>query len=226
VLIEAGLLTAGTRLGTSLVSAAVLAAALITAPWRVWLEDRERQLVWLSYAAFLVLLWSMRAGVTPGLSVRFLMMTAFTLMNGWQLAVIGAALALAVLSCTGHADWSSYGPNLLCVAVVPALFAARWHEFIHARLPHNYFIYFFLAVFLGAGLAFNLAGLVRIALLAASSALDASHLGAEYFAILPFMSFGEGAANGMLMAMAVVYRPRWVMSFDDRLYLRKRGGGG
>jgi uncharacterized membrane protein len=22
--------------------------------------------------------------------------------------------------------------------------------------------------------------------------------------------------------MAVVYRPRWVMSFDDRLYLRKR----
>jgi uncharacterized membrane protein len=26
----------------------------------------------------------------------------------------------------------------------------------------------------------------------------------------------------MVMAMAVVYRPRWVMSFDDRLYLAKR----
>jgi uncharacterized membrane protein len=24
----------------------------------------------------------------------------------------------------------------------------------------------------------------------------------------------------MPMAMAVVYRPKWVMSFDDRLYLR------
>jgi uncharacterized membrane protein len=24
------------------------------------------------------------------------------------------------------------------------------------------------------------------------------------------------------MAMLVVYRPKWVMSFDDRLYLRKR----
>jgi uncharacterized membrane protein len=25
----------------------------------------------------------------------------------------------------------------------------------------------------------------------------------------------------MVMAMAVVYRPKWVMSFDDRLYLRR-----
>jgi uncharacterized membrane protein len=27
--------------------------------------------------------------------------------------------------------------------------------------------------------------------------------------------------NGMVMAMMVVYRPKWVMSFDDRLYLRR-----
>ncbi|HVN42795.1 MAG TPA: energy-coupling factor ABC transporter permease [Steroidobacteraceae bacterium] len=222
MLIEAGLLTAGTTLATGVVSTTVVLAAVLTAPWRAWLEDRERQVVWLTYAGFLVLLWSMHAGITPGLSVRFLMMTAFTLMNGWQLAVIGAGLALAVLTLTGHAAWGSYGANLLCMAVVPALFAARWHEFVHARLPHNYFIYFFLGVFLGAALAFNAAGLVRLAVLATSGALDTSRVGAEYLAILPFMSFGEGAANGMLMAMAVVYRPRWVMSFDDRLYLRRR----
>jgi uncharacterized membrane protein len=28
--------------------------------------------------------------------------------------------------------------------------------------------------------------------------------------------------NGMVMAMMVVYRPQWVMSFDDRLYLAKK----
>jgi len=28
-----------------------------------------------------------------------------------------------------------------------------------------------------------------------------------------------------VMAMAVVYRPQWVMSFDDRLYLKKGDGG-
>jgi uncharacterized membrane protein len=83
---------------------------------------------------------------------------------------------------------------------------------------------FFVTVFLGAALAFNLAGLARIAILAAGGTLDDAHVGDEYFAILPLMSFGEGVVNGMFMAMAVVYRPRWVMSFDDRLYLVRRDG--
>ena len=96
------------------------------------------------------------------------------------------------------------------------------HELVHARLPHNYFIYFFVTVFAGSALAYNLAGLSRVALLAASGSLDAAHVGPAYFAVLPLMSFGEAFVNGMVMAMAVVYRPKWVMSFDDRLYLRGR----
>jgi uncharacterized membrane protein len=51
-----------------------------------------------------------------------------------------------------------------------------------------------------------------------------THVGPEYFAVLPLMSFGEAFVNGMVMAMMVVYRPKWVMSFDDRLYLRKGDG--
>ena len=222
MLVEAELLTTGTRLVTALLSAVAFVAALVTAPWRAWLADRERQWVWLGGAALLVVVWSMRAGLTPGLSVRFLLMTALTLMHGWQLALIGGALSLSVLSLTGQAAWSSFGANLLCMAVVPALFSAWLHERVHAKLPHNYFIYFFVTVFLGAALAFNVAGLARIAILALGGSLDAAHVGPEYFAILPFMSFGEGVVNGMIMAMAVVYRPRWVMSFDDRLYLRRR----
>ena len=107
------------------------------------------------------------------------------------------------------------------MAVVPTLCTAWFHEQVHARLPHNYFIYFFITTFLGAALAFNLAGLVRVALMAASGTLDAARAGPEYFAILPLMSFGEAIANGTIVGMAVVYRPKWVMSFDDRLYLAK-----
>jgi uncharacterized membrane protein len=142
-------------------------------------------------------------------------------MHGWRLAVVGAALVLAVLSYAGAAEWSNYGANLLCMAIVPALFTAWFHEFIHVRLPQNYFIYFFVTTFLGAALAFNLAGLTRVALMALSGTLATAHAATEYFAILPFMSIGEAVANGMLIAMAVVYRPSWVMSFDDRLYLAR-----
>jgi len=221
MLLEAGLLNGGASVIASALGGLALAVALYSAPWTVWLLDRERQWVWLGSMALLVAVWAMKAGITPGLSVRFLLVTALTLMHGWQLAIVAGALVLVVLSVVGVADWSLYGANLLCMAVVPALFTAWFHEFVHARLPHNYFIYFFVTTFLGSALAFNLAGLVRVALMAASGTLDLGHAGPEYFAILPFMSFGEAVVNGTIIGMAVVYRPKWVMSFDDRLYLAK-----
>jgi uncharacterized membrane protein len=223
MLIESELLGTGARVVTFGVSAAALVLAGLSAPWRVWLDDRERQWVWLASLALLVGIWSMKAGFTPGLSLRFLLVTALTLMHGWQLAVIGGAMVLAVLCGVGQADWGGLGAGLLCTAIVPAIVTARLHELVHARLPHNYFVYFFITVFVGSALAYNLAGLARLAILAASGTLDEAHVGAEYFAVLPFMSLGEAVANGMVMAMAVVYRPKWVMSFDDRLYLKKRG---
>jgi uncharacterized membrane protein len=222
MLVESGLLGTGVALVADAIAAAVVLVAAISAPWRVWLEDRERQWVWLSSLGLLVGIWSMKAGFTPGLSVRFLLITALTLMHGWQLAVIGSALVLVVLGLVGQADWGSFGANLLCMGIVPALFTAWLHELVHAKLPHNYFIYFFVTVFAGSALAFNIAGLGRLGLLAASGSLEAAHVGPEYLAVLPFMSFGEAFANGIVMAMAVVYRPKWVMSFDDRLYLARR----
>jgi len=225
MLIEAELLGAGPRLVSFVLAGTALALAAVSAPWRIWLDDRERQWVWLVSLGVLVGVWSMNAGITPGLSLRFLLVTALTLMHGWQLAVIGGALALAVLNVVGVAAWSSFGADLLCVVIVPAVVTAQLHQLVHARLPHNYFIYFFVTVFVGAALAYNLAGLTRVALLAASGSLDAAHVGPEYFAVLPLMSFGEAFVNGMVMAMAVVYRPKWVMSFDDRLYLGKGDGG-
>jgi len=221
MLVEPELLCTGTRIAAFVLSGATLATAIVSAPWRVWLEDRERQRVWLVSLGVLVAIWAMKAGITPGLSLRFLLMTALTLMHGWQLAVIGGAMALAVMNVVGLAAWPSFGADLLCVVIVPAVVTAQVHQLVHARLPHNYFIYFFVTVFVGAAVAYNLAGLARVGLLAASGSLDAAHVGPEYFAVLPLMSFGEAFLNGMVMAMMVVYRPRWVMSFDDRLYLKK-----
>jgi uncharacterized membrane protein len=219
MLLEAGLLGGGVNLAASALSGTALIVALAQAPWRAWLADRERQWVWLGSMSLLLAVWSMKAGITPGLSVRFLLITAMTLLHGWHLAVTAGALVLAVMSYLGLAEWSLFGPNLLCMTIVPALFTAWLHERVHARLPHNYFVYFFVTTFLGSALAFNLAGLARVGLMALSGTLDVGHVGAEYFAILPLMSFGEAIVNGTLVGMAVVYRPKWVMSFDDRLYL-------
>ena len=222
MLIEAGLLSGGVAVLASALGGVGLAFAIHGAPWKAWLASRERQWVWFASMTVLLVVWSMKAGITPGLSVRFLLVSALTLMHGWHLAVVACALVLAVLTFVGGAEWASFGTNLLCAALVPALFTAWLHEVVHDRLPHNYFVYFFVTGFFGAALAFNLAGLARVALIALSGTLETAHVGAEYFAILPLMSFGEAVANGMVLGMAVVYRAGWVMSFDDRLYLSQR----
>jgi uncharacterized membrane protein len=69
-------------------------------------------------------------------------------------------------------------------------------------------------------LAFNLAGFARLALLAANGTLAEAQLASEYLVWLPMVSLAEAFMNGVVMAMAVVYRPEWVASFDDRIYLR------
>ena len=221
-MIEAGLVDGGTAIVAAAGGGVGLAYAIHGAPWRAWLGERHRQWVWFGSMALLLVVWSMKAGITPGLSVRFMLMTALTLLHGWRLATVAGALVLAVLSYLGIADWASYGANLLCIVVVPALLTAWLHEQVHERLPHNYFIYFFVTTFLGSALVFNIAGLLRFALIAASGHLALAHIEPEYFAILPLMSFGEAVANGTIIAMAVIYGPRWVMSFDDRLYLYSR----
>jgi uncharacterized membrane protein len=221
MLIEAGLLSGGAAIVASAIGGVVLAHAIHGAPWKAWLDDRERQWVFFTSMAVLLVVWWMKAGITPGLSVRFLLVTALTLMHGWRLAVVAGAIVLAVLSYSGAAVWANFGANVLCMVVVPALFTAWLHEFVHDRLPRNYFVYFFVTTFLGSALAFNVAGLARFLLIAASGTLEAAHVRPEYLAILPLMSFGEAVVNGTVIAMAVVYRPAWVMSFDDRLYLAR-----
>lgn len=223
VLIESELLSGPVLVMASALAALAVALAAAERPWRGWLTDGERRTVWVASLAMLGAAWSMHAGVAPGAPLRFLLVTAFTLLHGWALTILGATIVLAILSAIGLADWASFGPNLLCTAVVPALFAARLHEIVHRRLPQNYFVYFFVTAFLGSALAWVLAALVRWLLLVVSGQPSTSGHGAEdYVAVLALMTFGEAFLNGMLIATAVVFRPNWVMSFDDRAYLAKR----
>jgi uncharacterized membrane protein len=223
VLTESELLSGAVHLVASMLAALAVAFALFTRPWRGWLVDAERRAVWVGSLALLGAVWSLHASFVPGLSQRFLVVTAFTLLHGWALTIIGAALVLAVLTALGGADWVSFGPNLLCTAIVPALFAARLHEIVHARLPRNYFVYFFVSVFLGSALAWNLATLARALLLTLSGqpAMSAE-TGEDYLALLPLMTFGEAFINGIVLSAAVMFRPNWVRSFDDGAYLWKR----
>jgi len=220
--VDAHLLGPGWIVATWALALALLGLAVATAPWRSWLGESERQHVWLGSVVVALALWAMKAGLTPGLSFHFLLATALTLMHGWQLAFVGLAIVLSVLSLMEPGYWPAWGLYLLAEGAVPVLFIAWLHRVVQRRLPHNYFVYFFVTVFAGSVVAFNLAGAARIGMLTLAGALPSADVAGEWLAFLPMMSFGEPFLNGMVIAVAVVYFPQWVSSFDARIYLARR----
>ncbi len=218
--LEASLLTPPVRLIVALASLGCIAIAAVRAPWRTWLDRSDRQHAWLGSLVLLMFVWSLRAGVTPGLTVQFLLISALTLMHGWALAVVGAGVVL-LADALQHHNLADLPVNLLCSGIVPATVTWVVHRVVEARLPHNYFVYFFVTAFGGSFLAFVLAALAWLALLWASGAVPVAQVGDEYL-LLPMLALAEAFLNGLLMAVAVVYTPGWVASFDDRRYLRRR----
>jgi uncharacterized membrane protein len=217
--LEANLLSGAVRTLAVALALPAVAVAAGRAPWKRWLGRGDRQHVYFGSLVVLLVVGSLRAGVTPGLTLQFLLVSTLTLMHGWALAVLGVGVVLAVDGLQ-HASIAAWPANLVCFGLVPASATALIHRVVEARLPHNYFVYFFGTVFAGSLIAYLLAAAARLALLWLSASLPA-HVAEEYLLLLPMLGLAEAFMNGLVMSVAVVYTPQWVQSFDDRLYLRR-----
>lgn len=195
---------------------------LRTAPWRR-LADSGQFNVWLGAIVTLTLLWSMRAGVLPGLNLHLLGATAFTLMFGRQLAIAGLSVVLAAVTLNGGAtaleSWQAYALNALVLAVFPCFVADALWRCSERYLPRNFFVYIFFAAFFGAALTVVATGLFAIALLWAAGIYAAEMMFSDYFPSYILLGFAEAWLNGAAITLMLVYFPHWVGTFDDRRYL-------
>jgi uncharacterized membrane protein len=212
----------------ALLSWGTLAAALLCllvairyAPWRR-LAARDLQHVYLGAMVIVLLLWSMRAGLSNGLAIHLLGMTALTLMWGWALASIAAGGVCLGLMLAGIESLPVIGLEYLCAGIVPVLVSWLVFRLVERRLPNHLFVYLFVAVFVGAALATVAGSLLRAALLVLTGVHEPARLIQEYLALLPLFALPEALLNGFIMTLLVVYRPRWVLTFDDRRYLGRR----
>lgn len=194
---------------------------LRTAPWRR-LADSGQLNVWLGTVVVLMLFWSMKAGVKPGLNLHLLGATAFTLMFGRQLAIVGLSAVMAAITVNGGAGWESYALNVLVTAVFPCVAADALLRIVERYLPPNFFCYIFCAAFFGAAIAMVSTGLLATLLLWVAGVYTADMLVSDYLPYVALLGFAEAWLNGAAITLMVVYYPRWVGSFDDRRYLFKR----
>jgi uncharacterized membrane protein len=214
----AGLFGTGWQLAGWLAAGAVLAWAAGRAPWRR-LQAPGRVHVFGGLVVALLLLWSLKAGIKPGLDLHLVGATVFVLAFGPQLALLGLALVLAGATANGVGAWESFGLNLTVMAAVPVLVAQAVFRTADRGLPNHLFVYLFVAGFLGAGLAVLGMGAVAGGLLYAAGAYGGEYLLTEYLPYFMLLAFSEAWISGMAMTLMVVYRPAWVCTFDDARYL-------
>jgi uncharacterized membrane protein len=195
-----------------------LAWSMRTAQWRRLAESAQLN-VWLGTIVALVVLWSMKAGVQPGLDFHVLGAAAFVLMFGPQLATIGMCIVLAAVTFNGSAAWSAYALNAIVMVLVPVATAHAVLRLAERRLPNHFFIYIFFDAFLGAALTIVATGLAATLLMATVGIYSADYLLSQYLPFIILLGFSEATLTGMCLTILVVYRPAWVGTFDDARYL-------
>ncbi len=215
--IPSGLLPASLLWGAALVYVTLLVAALRSAPW-ARIRDNEASHVFFAAVAVVAVVWTLRAGIQPGLNYHLLGVTALTLMFDWQFALLAVSLVLAVTTWQGPAGWDAFGVNALVMGAVPVLATRLLLTLGQRWLPPNFFIYIFINSFLAAALAMLLCGLAA-ALVHGLATPGATGSVGDYLLYIPMLMFGEAFLNGMALTLLVAYKPRWVATFHDRWYL-------
>lgn len=197
--------------------AALLLYALKRAPWRS-LTQPVLLNVWLGITVTLLGLWQIKAGIKPGLDLHLLGASAFTLITGWALAVVGLSIVMLVATLLGDGGLSNlpfHGIMLIALPVGLTQLALRLNN---RYLPRHLFVYLFACVFFGTALAMAATAFATNALLAWAAVYPARYLYHDYLPYFLLLSGPEALITGMVLTLMVVFRPQWVASFDDRVY--------
>jgi uncharacterized membrane protein len=197
-----------------LLAAAAVGAALLAQPWRA-LAVQAPPWPWIAWWLVIPALWGadryVQAPVAQPLSGACLLL----LMCGWPLAVVAlvpAALATAWLAGLGAAEALH---RYVWLGVLPATLALVLGAAVRRWLPRHLMVYILGRGFFVTALATSIAGALSAALHPRPAGLDAGDLAlARWLA-----AWGEAWLTGLLVAIFVAFRPQWLATYADRLYL-------
>jgi len=206
------------RLWAGMLYAILLVLALRLAYWRRLLE-REQLHLFLGSCVALILLWQIRVQVDSTWSFHLLGITAVTLMLGWSFAVLAGSIVELALSLNHAQNWEGFALNAFLLILIPATLTQVILVLVRSLLPRNFFIFVLVNAFLTAGLAALVSGFLAVGLLLYSGAQDWEYLRLSLVPFFPLMFLPEAVVNGWIVTILVLYKPGWVSSFSDELYL-------
>ena len=202
----------------AVLSVLILYQAIRRAPWHR-LGNTVQLNVFLGMSVALTLLWSLKAGVKPGLNLHMLGSMAVTLALGPRLAVVSVALALSGITLNGAIEWAAWPVNFILMGAVPIATAYAIQRLVEHFLPAHFFIFIFVICFAGAAVTVMIQGVVASLVMMLAGAYTGGFLLENYLPFFILIGFSEAWMSGAMLTLMVVYRPEWVVAFDDQHYL-------
>ena len=195
---------------------AAFGLALSLRPWRGVGRDGPPGL-WLAWLLAMAVFWSAdrlaAMPITQPLSGACLLM----LMMGWPMAML-ALLPVAALAALGT-DLGSAEllHRLVWLGIVPATLALLMGAALRRWMAHHLFIYILGRGFFATAVAGAMAGALSAWLhgVPDSLRLEDVMLGRGLAA------WGDAFLCGMIVAILVAFRPHWLATYADRIYLPK-----
>ena len=204
-----------------------LILALLLRPWRQLLSRRplvtqssgDASGLWTPLLATLVVLpwmWALPTLHQMPLQLQWSGACLVLLMLGWPLAVL-TLLAVGVITWLLSPSLSVPATLALTVwhGLVPATLAMGWGALLRRFLGTKVFVYLFGRGFFGTVVCLFIAGLV-----AQAAGEQLPGVQQELGKIARWlMAWGDAVVTGMLTAVFVAYRPQWLATWSDDLYL-------
>jgi uncharacterized membrane protein len=137
------------------------------------------------------------------------------LLAGWPLAVLALVPAAGVMMLVGQLPAAEALHRLVWLGLVPATLAMLLGAALRRWLPNHLFVYIMGRGFFITWLAAAAAGGLALTRVAAPTGTQT----ADLMLARCLTASGEAFLTGMLTAIFVAFRPHWLATYSDRLYL-------
>jgi uncharacterized membrane protein len=186
----------------------------------------------LGSALMLVLLWALQARVNGPVEVQMAGVGLVVLMFGLRgglillagataLSGFGTAAGVGLLPASAGFEPSHAATQYVLGCAVPAVVMRCLAAALQRWLPNHLFVYLLGHGFFASGLA-TAAGLTVSAIwLDAMQVIPPYQLFNEILPTVLLLASGEAFLTGGLTAIFVMYRPLWMLSFQDARYLSR-----
>ena len=198
----------------ALLAAAALAVALALRPWRGVGSDGPPW-PWLAWAVLMPAFWGADRFADMPVVQPLSGVCLLVLMMGWPLAMLALAPVAALTAMAAGLDVADALHRVVWLGVVPGTLALGFGLGLRRWLPHHLFVFILGRGFFGTALCTAAAGALSSWLHGAPGGLDADDLMLGRW----LAAWGDAWLCGMIVAISVAFRPQWLATYTDRLYL-------